>query len=402
MPNKKPPSIIPWDDEKRLAKLHGYEILDTHSEEEFDQIAQLAADFFDCREALITFVDTDTVFFKSNLSTLNENKVPRKDSLCSLTILDNKVTVIEDASQFDDLMESPYVCKPGGIRFYAGAPLITSEGLKLGSICVFDNKPRTATPRQVKMLADLAKIVIDKLENRALTKRMVAIQTEYVSRSVHDMKNYIGNLLLATEMLQDAIVDEKMKDLPKIINQNANRLSERMNEMLNLSKIESSAYNLTLQKCNIAGILNDVISNYSTMSNNKNQVIVKKYAPVIFVIADCKTMTEIFENLLSNAIKYSFPSSEISITSEENEENTIVGFHDNGQGLSEEDLGKIFTRYAKISSMPTGKESSTGLGLTITKILVELHDGDIWVESMGKDKGASFYVSLPKKTALEN
>ena len=402
MPNKKPPSIIPWDDEKRLAKLYEYEILDTHSEEEFDQIAQLAADVFDCHDALITFVDTDTVFFKSNLSELNENKVRRKDSLCSLTILENKVTIIEDASQFDDLMESPYVCKPGGIRFYAGAPLITTEGFKLGSICVFDNKPRTATPRQAKMLADLAKIVIDKLENRALAKKMVGIQTEYVNRSVHDMKNYIGNLLLATEMLQDVIVDESMKDLPKIINQNALRLSERMNEMLNLSKIESSDYKLNLQKCNIGGILNEVVSNYSTMSNNKNQSIEKKYAPEIIVLADCKTMTEIFENLLSNAIKYSFPSSEITITSKENHENIIVGFHDNGQGLSEEDMGKIFTRYAKLSSMPTGKESSTGLGLAITKILVELHDGEIWVESMGKDKGASFFVSVPKNTDFDS
>jgi len=85
-----------------LAKLYEYEILDTHSEEEFDQIAQLSADVFDCHDALITFVDTDTVFFKSNLSELNENKVRRNDSLCSLTILENEVTIIEDASQFDD------------------------------------------------------------------------------------------------------------------------------------------------------------------------------------------------------------------------------------------------------------------------------------------------------------
>lgn len=400
MPSKKPTSIIPWNDEKRLAKLYEYEILDTHSEEEFDQIAQLAADVFDCPDALITFVDTDTVFFKSNLSKLNENKVWRKDSLCSLTILENNVTIIEDASQFNDLMESPYVCQPGGIRFYAGAPLITSEGFKLGSICVFDDKPRTATPTQAKMLANLAKVLIDKLENRAMAKKMVAIQTEYVNRSVHDMKNYIGNLLLATEMLQDIEVDENRKDLSKIINQNAQRLNERMNEMLNLSKIESSAYELNLQKCDIGGLLNEVVSNYSTMSNNKSQSIIKKYSPEIFVLADCKTMTEIFENLLSNAIKYSFPSSDIIITCEEKQENHIIGFHDKGQGLSEEDMGKIFTRYARLSSMPTGKESSTGLGLAITKILVELHDGEIWVESTGKDKGASFFVSLPKKNGF--
>lgn len=397
MANRKPNSLIPANDKKRLEKLYEYSILNTHSEEEFDKIARLAANVFDCPAALITFVDKETVFFKSNLSELDQIVVPRKDSFCSITILDDKVTVIEDASQYEDLMESPFVCNVNGIRFYAGAPLTTSDGFKLGSICVFDGKPRTASDKQLEMLNDLSKLVIDILESRLQNKKLISIQAEYMNRSVHDLNNYVGNLVLASEMLQEATLDNKLKGLPGIIYKNANQLSERMSQMLNLSKIESNAYQLSLSTCDLSSILDEVITNYSTILIGKKQEVIKKYATEIAVHADCKALTEIFENLLSNAIKYSFPGSEITINSNEENDGYVLAFHDNGQGLSGEDIEKIFTRYARISSVPTGKESSNGIGLTITKILVELHDGKIWVESEGKNQGTTFFLYLPKK-----
>jgi two-component sensor histidine kinase len=317
MPTRKPNSLIPSNDQKRLAKLYEYEIIDTSPEDEFDKIAKLAATIFDCPSAFITFVDSDTVFFKSNISKLPENKVQRKDSLCSLTILENDVTVIEDASQFNDLMESPFVCQPGGIRFYAGAPLITPEGYKLGSICVIDDKPRTPTAAQLSILSELSTFVMDKLETRAANKKIMEIQTEYINRSVHDLKNYLANLLLATDLLKHANLENKFRGLPETISRNAHNLSDRMDSMLNLSRIESSAYTLFIQSCNISEQLDKVIDNYSAVSNNKGQQIVKQYSSDIVINADCNAINEIFENLFSNALKYSFLNSSIVISATE-------------------------------------------------------------------------------------
>ena len=399
MPQRKPNSLIPPNDKKRLEKLREYEIIDTPPEEEFDKIAQLAATFFNCSSAFITFVDSDTVFFKSNISNITENKVPRQHSLCSLTILENKVTVIEDASAFDDLMESPYVCQPGGIRFYAGAPIITNEGYKLGSICVIDDKPRTATALELGILADLSKLVMDKLETRAKNKKAIAIQTEYINRSVHDLKNYVGNLILATDLLKEANIEKQFQKLPGIINRNALNLSHRLDYMLNLSKIESSAYKLHITSCNISDLLDEVINDYGALSNNKGQELIKQYESDIIINADCKAINEIFENLLSNAIKYSFPNSRIIIKAEEKDDKIIISFKDEGQGLTEKDLENLFVRYAKLSPVPTGKESSNGMGLTITKILVELHEGSIMAESQ-KNKGTTFFISLSKNLSM--
>ena len=396
MPNRKPDSLIPANDQKRLEKLHEFEILGTYSEIEFDRIAQLAADIFDCPAALITFVDSDKVFFKSNLSEIEVNEVPRKDSLCSLTILEQKVTVIEDASQYDDLMESPFVCQPKGIKFYAGAPLTTSDGYRLGSICVIDDKPRKATDRQLNILNELSKLVMEKLENRLATKKIITVHTEYINRSVHDLKNYVGTLMIATDLLEKSNLEKEFKALPAIINRNTKQISDRLNNMLNLSRIEGAAYTLSIRPCKISELLDHIVANYSTSINAKGQKVVKNYKPDIIFNADHNAISEIFENLLSNALKYSFPNAEIIITSDEDKDNFVFGFHDHGQGLTEKDMGKLFVRYAKLSSVPTAKETSTGVGLTITKILTELHQGKIWAESKGKNEGASFYVSFPK------
>ena len=118
----RPTSIIPLNDAQRLEKLYEYRILDTHSEEAFDKIALLAAQIFNTTSAFISFVDEDRVFLKSNLSLLRNNIIDRRDSLCSLAILEDNVTVFNDTHTSPDLMESPYVTGEDGIRFYAGAP----------------------------------------------------------------------------------------------------------------------------------------------------------------------------------------------------------------------------------------------------------------------------------------
>ena len=109
-----------------------------------------------------------------------------------------------------------------------------------------------------------------------------------------------------------------------------------------------------------------------------------------------------FHNLLSNALKYSYPDSDINIFVSRNCTSVDVEFRDEGQGLDEDDINKLFTRFAKLSSKPTGKETSNGLGLSICKSFVEMHNGKIYANSPGKDMGTSFFVSLPLIYEVEN
>lgn len=159
-----PISLIPENDADRLETLVRCQVLDTPEEESYDRVARLAALIFNTRSAFVNFVDEKRVFFKANVSTFPTRNVPRNHSLCSLTILSDKPTVFEDTHDVPQLLESPYVSAEGGIRFYAGAPLIMSNGHRVGTVCVIDQEPRLVASRQLEMLVTLASIIVEKLE----------------------------------------------------------------------------------------------------------------------------------------------------------------------------------------------------------------------------------------------
>ena len=392
----KPASIIPPNDEERLLKLHGYEILDTPPEEAFDKIAKLAAQIFGTPSAFVTFVDKERVFFKSNISPLEGNQVERKDSLCSLAILEDSLTCFDDTHQIPDLMESPHVSCEGGIRFYAGAPLRTSEGYQLGTLCVTDSVPRKATPEQLKMLETLSSVVVDQLELRQAARRAVRVQTDLMNIAVHDLKGPAANIALLSDlMLKKVPRNETVSFLVDKMKVSVGDIRDRLNDLLNLSQIENGDIKLNFEAVDIHQMLVLVKSNFELLASQKGQkIVVEDFGPAMANV-DRVRMKEIFENLLSNAIKYSYKDSTITLSGRKEEDAVVVEFRDQGQGLSSADMKKLFTKFSKLSSVPTGKERSNGLGLSIVKTLVELHRGKVWANSEGKEKGTSFFVKIP-------
>ncbi len=392
----KPVSIIPTNDQDRLKKLHGYDILDTPPEEAFDKIARLAAQIFDTPSAFVTFVDDDRVFFKANLSPLEGNQVQREDSLCSLAILEEEVTVFNDTYQVPDLLESPHVSCQGGIRFYAGAPLKTKEGYRLGTVCVVDSVPRQASLKQLQMLETLSSIVVDELEQRLAAQRAISAQTDLVNMAVHDLKNPAVNIASLSDLLLKRITDVAMvQELADMIKRCSDEISGKLEGLLKLSQLEDESFQLHLEEVDLPTLLEHVSSNFGLMAAQKGQRISHQAGESIAVRADRARLQEVFENLLSNAIKYSYSDTTITIAIKRTGKQAVVSFQDQGQGLSEEDMQKLFTKFARLSSLPTGKERSNGLGLSIVKTLIELQGGKVWASSAGKSKGTAFFVSLP-------
>ena len=221
------------------------------------------------------------------------------------------------------------------------------------------------------------------------------IQVEYMNRTMHDLKNFIASISMASELIKTDTDISGVAELNEVIYSNSQNMSERLNTVLDISKIEDENLLLHLEEVNINDLLNRITGNFQMLLKNKRQTILTDYGKEIIVSIDVKMMTEVFENLLSNAIKFSYPEAVIRISTCRKDDTIEVGFHDNGQGLNETDRKNLFIKYAKMSSLPTGKEKSNGLGLSLSKMLVALHNGNIYAESEGKDKGSSFYVSLP-------
>nr|WP_199158358.1 GAF domain-containing sensor histidine kinase [Pedobacter sp. ASV2] len=393
-----PKTIIPENDETRLKKLRHYEILDTPPENAFDTIALLAAQIFETPSAFVSFVDQDRVYFKANFSTLPSNEVKRNESFCSLAILDHHVTVFEDTHTFPEFLNNPYVSADGGIRFYAGAPLKTSEGLRLGTVCVIDSVVRKPTEKQLSMLQMLSAVVMEKLESRIATRKTLRAHDDRLHMLVHDLKNPMTTISLQSELIgRIPEMNDKAVIIAGKINQQSKNIVESLNNILSAARNEHGSVKLVKTKVNLTTILEEIQSDFSIILEDKNQKLSNNVVDAVEIYADGEKIKDIFENLISNASKYSEPGSEISINLVSSNNMVTVSIKDNGLGLSNEDIKKLFIKFAKLSSAPTGRERSDGLGLSIVKTLVDLHKGSVWAESNGKNLGSTFFVELPIK-----
>jgi PAS domain S-box-containing protein len=156
-------------EQERLQALDKYEILDTLPEQDFDALTQLASYICGTPISLISLIDKNRQWFKSSLG-MAERETSRSISFCQHAILQDDVYEVEDATQTDLYKDNPLVTGNPNIRFYAGAPLITSEGYKLGTVCVIDREPRVLTADQKNALQTIAREVVNQLELRYTTK----------------------------------------------------------------------------------------------------------------------------------------------------------------------------------------------------------------------------------------
>ncbi|KGO87741.1 hypothetical protein Q765_04410 [Flavobacterium rivuli WB 3.3-2 = DSM 21788] len=389
------PYSVPDNELLRLEKLKDYQILDTHSEDTFDKLALLAAQIFNTSSAYINFVDKERVFVKSNVSMLLMDDVPRAESLCTIAIKNDNVTIFTDTLTVPELISNPAL-PIDDVRFYAGAPLKSPEGHNVGTICVVDSKPGEATEEQLTMLKTLASIVIDKLENRLRYRKSIESQVNLMNITLHEIKNPLASIKLANEIISKS--PQSVERMTENIYSSVSRIQSKLSELLKQSELEDKDMMLSVEEVDLKEMFVRLLNNFELLALRKKQVIefhCDENLPKIE--ADRTKISDVLHNLLSNAIKYSYHDTTIKVTAREAGNYVHIEVKDEGQGLNFSDMQKLFTKFAKLSSTPTGKETSNGLGLSISKSFIELHNGNIYAMSPGKDKGTTFIVSIPFK-----
>ncbi len=161
-------SAIPPDELLRLRALHRFGIMDTEAEAEFDDITLLASSICETPIALITLLDAGRQWFKSKVG-LRVNETARNIAFCGHTILDDAIFEVPDAHADPRFDDNPLVTGAPNLRFYAGAPLITADGYRLGALCVIDTVPRALTQKQRSALEALSRQVVRQLEARTVS-----------------------------------------------------------------------------------------------------------------------------------------------------------------------------------------------------------------------------------------
>ena len=234
--------------------------------------------------------------------------------------------------------------------------------------------------------------------NRRL-KELDNLKSSFVSNVAHEFRTPLtiikGNVDMVVKGRLGNVSPEQKDMLDGAINI-ANRLSRLVNDLLDISKIESGKLQLKKEPVNINEIVEQNIKIFDKILKDKKQILKKELAKKSLVVnADLDKTTQVFVNLLSNAIKYSPESGTIIVRSLDLEKEIMVEVSDTGEGIYLEDIDKIFDKFTRVTAE---KKEGTGLGLPIAKDIVELHKGRMWVKSE-VGKGSQFYFTLPKSGA---
>src|ERR1700682_822177 len=241
--------------------------------------------------------------------------------------------------------------------------------------------------------------------NRRLSSQWLQLQrangfkNEILGTVAHDLKNPLGVILGRTEMLTELISAGSSKESVTAQVEHIRDATRRLTSMVEhlCASATASPSNTTIRRepVDVAGLVSEVADANQPLATNKQQTITVSAPPNFVTMCDADRMREAIDNLVSNAIKYSPIGGRISVAVSNEGNNTIIRVADEGAGLSPEDLGRLFGRFQRLSAKPTAGESSTGLGLSIVKRIIDMHGGQVTANSQGPGQGSTFTVILP-------
>jgi signal transduction histidine kinase len=230
-------------------------------------------------------------------------------------------------------------------------------------------------------------------------QRLNDLKDEFLNMAAHDMRNPLSVIKLWSESMMDGLMGdlgEKVQHGIKIIMNHSDAMLQLINDLLDIQKIESGKLELKFEIQKIQEVLETFYESNKILAEDKGIAFHMEVEDALPAFAFAKAKVgEVVNNLLSNALKFSKQGDSVTLRlKKENDDFCRVEVSDTGQGIRKEELHLLFGKFQQISTKSTGGEKGTGLGLAICKKIIELHHGEIAVNSVYGD-GATFYFTLP-------
>ena len=398
---------LPQNEDERLAELLSYDVLDTEAEQLFDDLTALASQICETPIALISLIDPDRQWFKSRVG-LDAEETSREIAFCSHAILQEEVFEISNATLDPRFHDNPLVTGAPDIRFYAGAPLITPSGHAIGTLCAIDRKPKTLTEAQRASLQTLSKSVVAHLElkrkNREL-ERTSQFKSDFLSYVSHEIRTPLNAINTFSQLLEG---EAQKLNLPSSfttplshVSQSGERLLEIVNSVLDIKQIEAGKMRVMPRAVNTKDFFTHLFSLTKIRAEDSGIVFstsIDNAMPDSLFFDDTK-FGQVALNLLSNAIKFTNHGKSVKAQVKYKSGKVIFNVIDQGIGMSDDDQKRLFTPFERMEN--ARQISGTGLGLNISKRLVELMDGSIKVSSK-LNHGTRISVTLPADALSAN
>ncbi|MFX1279936.1 MAG: PAS domain S-box protein [Promethearchaeota archaeon] len=233
-------------------------------------------------------------------------------------------------------------------------------------------------------------------------KELDQIRKDLISRVSHELKTPLVSVCGASELLLELFQDdikEEYKELIRMIEKGGTRLKYLVDNLLDITRIEYKKFELVKNRTNLGDIIKECSNELMYLIKQREIELELKIPDELIINIDKIRIEHVILNLLSNAIKNTAPNGKIKISLSRKEGWAEISVSDTGIGLTREEMSRIFTRFGKIERYGEGLEfidiQGSGLGLFISKEIVNLHNGQIWAESEGRGKGSIFTMKLP-------
>lgn len=397
------PAAIPANETERLEALRRYGLLDTPAEEAFEDLTQLAGFICGTPISLISLIDADRQWFKSRIG-LAVPETPRDLAFCAHAILQDGVFVVRDATQDQRFVGNPLVTGDPNIKFYAGSPIVTSDGMRLGTICVIDREPRELTPGQLSALEALSRQVMAQIELRkrfsdiedayAKLEALDQLKTQFVSMVSHELRTPMTSIRGGLQLVLQSLDASRFEDEHALLNSalhSSERLIRLTNDILDMSKFEAGKVELRPIRTRLEPLV-DLAINAVGHLPGRSVPIDRDIAPDLpELTVDPDRIVQALVNLLSNAIKFSPPGASVTVSARAERGGVTCTVTDRGAGMSAEERDRLFQPFVQLQGGV--KAGGTGLGLVITRHIIEQHRGTLSVESTpGHGSSFSFWV----------
>jgi signal transduction histidine kinase len=394
---------LPTGETDRLSALYELHVLDTAPEKDFDDIVSLASSVCGVPMSMVSLIDMDRQWIKAKTGT-ELTQSSRDQSFCAHAILGRDLLVVPDARQDARFADNPAVDTEGGIRFYAGAPLITSDGFALGTLCVMDVEPRKLRLDQLQALRALSRQVTAQLELRRYSTALAntTARLQELERRKDDLAALVGGelrapLRLMSSYLQDlgatGLHDPELADLVgHATSAHVRGLRDLLDHLLSLADAGAGGEGLHMRQIDLTRLTQRAVESVRPIAATKQIWILNQAGgPSLPIIADPVRLEQVLMHLLFAAVKYTPAGGRVRVGTEIESGPTVrLDDLDMPDGLRPDLFAHLYYgAIANPADVPGGDR-----GLAVAKQVLDAHHATVALSDRPGD-GTSLHVVFP-------